>query len=191
MFKNRWIKVVLLSLVLMVGVGSYAAFASTEEQAAAEVLVFEIAENPTRLVFDDSPLHEDGFPAYGNEFISQGYIYPEGTLNGSNGVLENGDPEFPDKVIGEWTCRGWHVGDGGHTTTGFWAMTTQTYHLYDENVIIVTDGYESPEIGRPVARAIVGGTGKYATARGEQMQEMLGFTEWLSINVRVEITVRN
>jgi hypothetical protein len=41
-------------------------------------------------------VHEDDLPAYGNSFITQGYIYEYGTLNGSNGVLPNGKPEFPD-----------------------------------------------------------------------------------------------
>ncbi len=50
-------------------------------------------------------------PAYGNSFVTRGYIYPEGTLDDSSGVLPNGEPEFLDQVIGEWSCRGWFVGD--------------------------------------------------------------------------------
>jgi hypothetical protein len=178
-------------LVLFIGIGAYSVLASPPQQAEMEVLRFDIAEDPTRLAFDETPSFDDGMPAYGAEFISQGYIYPEGTLNGSNGVLENGEPEFPDLVIGEWTCRGWHIGDGGHTTEGDWAMTTQTYRLYGdyENAYIVTDGYESPELNTPVTRAIIGGTGMFSTARGEQVQELLGFTEFNTINLRVELHV--
>jgi hypothetical protein len=176
----------------MVLVASLAIFAllpvAAEETTVIEI---EIAENPTRFVFDEAPLHEDGIAAYGSEFISQGYIYPAGTLNGSNGVLENGDPEFPDLVIGEWTCRGWHIGDGGHTTSGYWAMTTQTYLFFgaNGNQTVVTDGYESPEIGVSVARAIIGGTGSYSMVHGEQTQAMMGFTPYNSINLRVTLHI--
>ena len=34
-------------------------------------------------------------PAYGNPFVTEGYLYPSGTLGGSNGVLPDGRPEFP------------------------------------------------------------------------------------------------
>ena len=68
-------------------------------------------------------------PAYGNPFVTEGYIYPADTLDGTNGVLANGDPEFPDLVIGKWVCRGYMIGDGAHTETGVWVVSTQTYDL--------------------------------------------------------------
>jgi hypothetical protein len=184
--KVRMLIVVFLGMVAVWG--AYAV--STAAQESPTVLEFDIAESPTRFVFDETPLHEeDQLPAYGNEFISQGYIYPSGTLNGSNGVLENGEPEFPDKVIGEWTCRGWHVGDGAHTTSGSWVVTTQIYSLNEEygNAIIVTDGFETPEINKVITRAITGGTGVYKAARGEQSQALMGFTEWFSVNLHVKL----
>lgn len=84
-----------------------------------EVIKFDIAEDATRFVFDEAPVDEGSkLPLYGNPFVTQGYIYPPGTLGPSNGVLATGEPEFPELVIGEWTCRGWFVGDGALSTTG-------------------------------------------------------------------------
>lgn len=182
--------VVVLSLLVVAVIG-VAGIVSGQSSSETVQLAFDIAEDPTRFVYDETPLHEDGVPTYGNEFISQGYLYPQGTLNGSNGVLENGEPEFPDLVIGEWTCRGWHVGDGGHTVEGYWVVTTQTFRLNEDydNAIIITDGFETPELNTTVARAIIGGTGQFSSASGEQIQELLGLTEFFSVNLRVQLNV--
>ena len=124
-----------------------------------ETVRFDIAENGFRFSFDDRPVHDNGSPAYGNEFITEGYIYQPGTLNNSsNGVNPDGSPEFPDRVIGRWSARGWHVGNGGKTTEGPWVVTTQIFDFGPEVGIrsIVTDGYETPEINKPIKRAITG-----------------------------------
>ena len=130
-------------------------------------------------------------PAYGNPFVTQGYIYPAGTLSGTNGVLPDGSPEFPELVLGEWTCRGWMIGDGAHTTTGPMVITTQVYNFGGEfgAAMLVSDGYELADIGTSIHRAIAGGTGPYATARGEASQTLLGFTEQMGVNLSFEITV--
>ena len=152
---------------------------------------FDVSENAKRFIFDETPLHADGAPAYGNEFVTEGYIYPEGTLNGANGVKEDGSPEFPDKVIGRWTCRGWHVGEGAKTVTGPWVVTHQLYDFGPEagRVTITTDGVELVDIGVPVLRAIVGGTGPFANVKGEARQTMIGFNQLNGVNLRFEIRV--
>ena len=78
-----------------------------------EQLQFDVAESGPRFVFDEAPILESGLPAYGNSFVTQGFIYPHGTLDGTNGVFADGSPEFPDKVIGEWTCRGFFIRANG------------------------------------------------------------------------------
>ena len=138
----------------------------------------DVAENGTRFVIDEAPVFDDGFPAYGNPFITQGYIYPAGTLSDSNGVNPDGSAEFPDKVIGEWNCRGYFIGDGAHTTEGSWVFTTQLFAFGDDpdtgaETVVVT-GYEGVAVGDVVTGAVTGGTGAYATARGEADQELLG-----------------
>ena len=171
-------------------------------------LKFDVAESAPKFVFDEAPVFDNGLPAYGNAFITQGYIYPYGTLTGSsasgpgNGILPDGRPEFPDLVIGEWVCRGYFVGDGVNTQTGPWVITTQLYDFYDKpgfdpNVVkqsgetnLVTDGYEIADIGVPGKRAVTGGTGIFKRARGEAVQTLLGFNALEGVNLRFEIRPR-
>jgi hypothetical protein len=185
----------LIALLAVIASGAIAAtsvFGRAAAEANTEVIEFEVAENTTKFVFDEAPVHEDGLPAYGNSFIIQGYTYPEGTLNGSNGALDDGSPEFPDEVIGEWICRGWFIGDGAHTTTGPVVITTQTYQFDEEygNATLVSDGYELADVNEQVKRAITGGTGPYALARGEVTQELLGLTEQMRVNLRFKAEVK-
>jgi hypothetical protein len=176
-----------------------AGLADDREKAkvGARILRFDVAENAKRFVFDDTPLVDNGagkkVPGYANEFITEGYIYPHGTLNGSNGVLADGSPEFPEKVIGRWTCRGWHVGEGALTKTGPWVITHQLYDFGKTpgNVTLTTDGLELVDLNVPVRRAITGGTGPYAQARGEAIQTMLGFNQLEGANLRLILRVQD
>ena len=163
-----------------------------------EVIEFEVAENGyQRFAADETPVfEEDGLPAYGAEFITQGYLYPPGTLTCDadgicNGVLEDGSPEFPDKVLGEWSCWGYHIGDGAHTLTGPGVITNQVFSFGDTPgaKTIASIGYELVDFNVPVSRAIIGGSGDYRIARGEQVQEVLGFDlmRGISLNVKLHI----
>ncbi len=140
-------------------------------------LTVEVAEDGTRFVFDEAPLLDNGFPAYGNGFVTQGYIYPAGTLDGSNGVNVDGSPEFPDRVIGEWTCFGYFIGEGANTTEGAWVVTTQVFDFASDTLgddSIVTVGTEAPADAGTAMRAVVGGTGRFAHAGGQVAQITLG-----------------
>lgn len=169
-----------LALLLVTAGGVSLAAASGGNRPSQRTIEVDIAEDGTRFAFDDAPVFEDdGFPAYGNPFVTQGYIYPAGTLTDSNGVNPDGTPEFPDKVIGQWTCHGYFIADGAHTTEGAWVYTTQLFAFGDDpdtgaETIVVT-GYEGAEPGKAVTGAITGGTGRFSTARGEADQELLGF----------------
>lgn len=176
---------VILVLSIMLTVGIPGQTVQTSPAKALETLQYEVAEDGNRFIFDDLNLFEDGMPAYGSAFVTQGYIYPVGTLNGSNGVLDNGDPEFPDQVLGEWTCYGWMIGDGAHTATGTWVVSTQVYQFNDGSTII-TDGFEIADFEVPMVRAITGGTGEYRSASGELVQVLHGFTDAMGVNLSVE-----
>jgi hypothetical protein len=154
-------------------------------------LLFDVAEDMTRFVYDQSVVHEDGMPKHGSAFITQGYIYPAGTLTGSNGVNPDGSPEFPELVLGEWTCRGWFVGDGAHTKEGPMVITTQIYNFGPElgDATLVSEGYELADVGVYIERAITGGTGPYAYARGMGRQAFLGFNETQGVNLTYSLEV--
>jgi hypothetical protein len=176
---------------------SIASAAGTTGNETVETLEVDIAEDGTRFVFDEAPVFDDGFPAHGNAFITQGYIYPAGTLTDSNGVNPDGSPEFPDEVIGEWSCTGYFIGEGAHATEGAWVYSTQLFAFGDNpdtgaETIVVT-GYEGIEVGTIVTGAITGGTGSYATAIGDADQELLGINNpelpTMGINKTVELNI--
>lgn len=69
-------------------------------------------------------MFDDGLPDYGNGFVTQGFIYEDGTRGAHDGVVVDddgtGQPEFSDKVIGEWTCYGYFIGEGARETDDAW-----------------------------------------------------------------------
>ena len=162
-----------------------------ERDSGRNGFIVDIAENGTMFLPDETPAFPDGFPAYGTEFITQGYIYPAGTLNGTNGTNADGSPEFPALVIGRWTCRGWFIGDGAHSVTGPWVITHQ-YLDFDQTfgkTSITNDGYELVDLFIPVKRAITGGTGIYAKSRGDASQVLLGFNASFGASLRVKFNI--
>ena len=175
--------VVMVSVAVQLTSGAY----------AGEIIKFDVAEDPTRFVFDkNGPLHDDGKPDYGNAFVTQGYIYPYDTLKGDDpGVDINGKPLYPDKVLGEWTCYGYIIGDGAHTKTGPLVITEQVYNFGEAagNKTLISNGYELADIGKPVLRAITGGTGPYVEARGQVSETLLSVSDFHSVALRFEIVL--
>jgi hypothetical protein len=199
--------VVVLSLSALSGLGNVSAqesgatpaalTAMTGEEAIAAVtaddgvLRFDVSENATRFVFGPDLLHDDGLPAYGAWFVTQGYIYPADTLDETNGVNADGSPEFPDQVLGQWICRGVFIGDGAHTSSGSWVITTQTYNFgsVDGEATIVSDGHEVADLGVTIDRAVIGGTGPFVGAEGTASQSLLGFNVGEGVNLEFEISL--
>jgi len=161
--------------------------AVSADTAQAEALTaFDVAEDHTRIFMAAQPLHENGMPAHGNAFVSQGYIYPEGTLaDGAVGVLENGSPAFPDLVLGTWTCDGYFVGEGGNATTGVWIISRQTF-AFNDGATVVTQGTEIADTGQPNLRPVTGATGDYAQINGGLIQTTLGFTDFWGLSATYE-----
>ena len=175
--------------VVALGVlGLGAAYAASDDDTAEpESFEFEVAEDATRFAFDEAPVFDDGMPAYGNPFVTQGYIYEPGTLAAGGGVNPDGSPTHPDAVIGTWTCEGFLIGDGAHTESGPWVVSTQVFDFgeFDGDDIVITHGIETPEIGADVQRAIIGGTGEHVGAVGEQTQVLEGFNGSEGVNLSV------
>ncbi len=157
------------------------------QMASADALsAFDVAEDHTRFVFASQPVFEDGMPAYGNAFVTQGYIYPAGTLsNGAEGVNPDGSAAYTDLVIGTWTCDGYFVGDGMRTETGAIVMTRQVHH-FNTGEILISHGPELVDAGVPFERAVTGGTGDYLNTN-ELQQVMLGMSEGFGVRLQFEI----
>jgi len=148
---------------------------------------FDVAEDHTRFVFAPTPVHADGLPAYGNPFVTQGYIYETGTLDfGGEGVNPDGTPVFPEKVIGTWTCDGWYIGDGAHTTSGPIIISRQVFQ-FDNGDVIISQGAELADYGVPMSRVITGGLGNYAGLDGVLVQTNLGMSDGFGIRAQFEI----
>lgn len=165
-----------------------ALLASTPAAAIADgaLSAFDVAEDISRFVFADAPVFADGMPAYGNPFITQGYVYPAGTLGGGvEGTLPDGRPAFPDKVIGSWTCDGFLVGDGMHTTTGPIVITRQII-AFEDGDLLITHGPELADVDVSVTRAVTGGTGDYADAPAEIRQTLLGMSDGYGVRLQME-----
>jgi hypothetical protein len=154
---------------------------------AADVLsAFDVAEDLSRFVYDEAPVFDDNMPAYGNAFVTQGYVYPAGTLDGGiEGTKPDGSPAFPDKIIGTWTCDGYYVGDGFRTQTGTVVITRQVI-VFDDGDILITQGPELAETGVAVVRAVTGGTGDYLHAPGELRQILLGMSDGYGVRLQME-----
>ena len=144
---------------------------------------FDVAEDLSRFVYDEAPRFEDNMPAYGNAFVTQGYVYPAGTLDGGvEGTLADGGPAFPDKVIGTWTCDGYYVGEGFRTTTGTIVVTRQVI-VFDDGDVLITQGPELAETDVEVVRAV---TGDYAAAPAEIRQTLLGMTDGYGVRLQMK-----
>jgi hypothetical protein len=169
------------STIIILTLFSVLAVITAQTGASPEkVFTVEVAENVKQLVVAEAPVLDDGLPAYGNAYITQGYIYPKGTLlEGVSGTLEDGSPAFPDKVLGEWTSWGYHVGkEGAHTESGPFVTGFELFDFGTEHgrETILLGGVIPVDVVAPMA--ILGGTGPYANARGEANHEVLRFDEW-------------
>lgn len=185
------VSLLLIAGLSLAGIGVSAQ--APESEGEVTVLRFDIAEDMSRFYFDEAPVHENGMPNGGNTFLIHGYLYPEGTLDGSNGVLPDGSPEFPDQVVGRWVCWGYFINDGPMTQTGAFAVTTQIFDL-DEGIgeaTIITQGFEPADMNTPMRRAITGGTGLYAGATGEAFVELIGFNQSGAPNNSVELRIEH
>ena len=105
--------------------------------------VFQVSEDPTGLAYTPA-VHQKGLENRYRlrSFVSSGFIYPEGTLQGDReGVKQNGEPVFADKVIGKWTTRVWYITDGRQASTGLRIASVQVFQ-FDNGETLVTSGAE-------------------------------------------------
>jgi hypothetical protein len=153
----RTLRLLAATVLLVTGIASTTAAASGPGDR--QVRILGVAETGGRFVPDPDLVDGGGVPSRGNYFITEGYLYRQDTLtcrDGTcNGVVYDADgnpsPEFPDRVIGKWTCYGTHSEDAATTTTGPLVLTTQLYDLGATSGAhtIVTNGFELADIGFP------------------------------------------
>jgi hypothetical protein len=126
----------------------------------------------------------DTQPERGSFFITEGNIFPGGTIKGDGSTF---DPNGSG-ALGRWFCRGTHLVSATEFPTSARAVhTAQLYLLPDESASIATEGVEG---NVPVLRPISGGTGPFKGYIGEQKQRLLGFNATGGVNLRVTFTLR-
>ncbi len=149
----------------------------------ALVLTVDVAEdfalfNPTFVKPTDTQ------PERGSFFVTEGSIYPAGTIKGDGATF---DPNSAGST-GRWFCRGTHLVSASQIpAAAFWVDTAQVYLLPDDTRSITTDGLEG--VGT-VVRTVTGGTGRFKGYVGEQRQEFLGFNATGGVNLRVTFVLK-
>lgn len=132
-------------------------------------------------------------PGFGDFFMQEGVMYRAGTFDKycpdtfDCGFNADGTPQFPDEIVGKWTCWGSFVGNGIATSQGVWLYSTQVYELYVEELEeyvftpgrhqLISSGPERLEQDVPFQRAITGGAGWYRSASGEVTQTKIGINQ--------------
>ena len=143
---------------------------------------------PSTIVFTiDKP--EDTQPERGAFFVTEGRIFPAGT------IPKGGTPEAPNDfdpngagAIGTWFCRGTHLVSGAlFPVTARAVHTGQLYLMPNERKSISTEGVEG---AGATVRPVTGGTGPFAGYTGEQRQELIGFNATGGVNLRVTFVLR-
>ncbi|HEX5692455.1 MAG TPA: hypothetical protein VFX76_20715 [Roseiflexaceae bacterium] len=182
----------LLSILALTAAIAVPAVNAAQNANRTTTIELDVSEDMTRFVFDKDVTYEDGLPADGSAFITRGYLYEAGTLQGDgDGVNADGSPQYPEKLIGEWICQGYMINDAGHATGGVWVVSTQYFQFGTTPgaKTIVSQGYELADVGVAIDRAITGGTGEYRDARGQGQQTMLGLNATEGVNLRVKLDV--
>lgn len=168
-----------------IGVSSPALAHGSSHHSHKDTIVFsvDVAEdfalfNPTFVKPTDTQ------PERGSFFVTEGNIYPAGTIKGDGASF---DPNNGGS-LGRWFCRGTHlVPASAIPAAAFWVQTAQVFLLPDDTRSIATEGVEG---NGTVVRAITGATGKYRGYVGEQRQEFLGFNSTGGVNLRVTFVLK-
>ena len=113
----------------------------------------------------------DTQPERGSFFVTEGNIYPAGTIKGDGAAF---DPNSAGST-GRWFCRGTHlVSASAIPAAAFWVDTAQLYLLPDDTRSIATDGLEG--VGT-ILRTVTGGTGASAATSGNSDRSFSGSTQ--------------
>ena len=159
-----------------------------------DVPKYDIAMNGFTFSFEGDA-NAAGFPANGTPFVIRGYIYPGGTFRRygpGSGVLPDGSPEFPDRVLGTWCCRGWHLQDGD-ALVGPVVATTQVFE-FNSRVAgsrqLITDGIELADFNVWFERSVTGGTGWFRDRDVRVKQVYVAFNASNSFNTSFVISRR-
>jgi hypothetical protein len=127
----------------------------------------------------------DTQPERGAFFVTEGRVFPAGTIKGSGADFD------PNRTghIGVWICRGTHlVAASDIPAAPLWVSSVQLFVIGRQGKEqLSTEGVEG---GGTVTRIVTGGAGNFAGFVGEQRQTFLGFNPTGGVNLRVTFILR-
>jgi hypothetical protein len=176
-----------ITLALLVATGGSTALRAEQDRAKEDndpiVFTIDVAEDFTRFTPTFvRPEHTQ--PERGSFFVTEGNIFPGGTIQGDGATF---DPNATG-AIGKWFCRGTHlVSATEFLTAAIGVHTSQLYLLPNQNKSLSTEGVEGIA---PARRPVTGGTGMFRDYVGEMKQELLGFNATGGVNLRVTFVLR-
>jgi hypothetical protein len=177
----------LLAAAAAVAVGTGAPVSAEDKHYGSnnDTIIFTIDVAEDAALFNPTFVKPtDTQPERGSFFVTEGNIYPGGTIKGDGAKF---DPNRGG-AIGKWFCRGTHLVSATEFPTAPRGVhTAQLYLFPDESKSIATEGVEGAV---PVTRPITGGTGLFKGYIGEQKQEMLGFNKSGGVNLRVTFILK-
>lgn len=165
-----------------IALGAALAFFTTDAAVLADdgktvKLTVDVAEDFSQFAY--TPVSPGDIPRRGSTFVTEGNIFPAGTIAGDGATF---DPNGPGS-LGRWTCRGIHLVDAPEIpAASLWVHTAQLFALPNDQRSLASDGVEGNSL---VLRAVTGGTGPFKGYVGQQRQEFLGFNASGGVNLRV------
>lgn len=149
------------------------------------VLTVDVAEDLAGKFVPTFVKPEHTQPERGSFFVTEGRVFPAGTIQGDGTGF---DPYRPGH-IGVWICRGTHLVAASEIPAApLWVTTAQLFVLGRQGKEqIATEGIEG---SGTVTRIITGGAGNYTGFVGEQRQTFLGFNSTGGVNLRVTFILR-
>jgi hypothetical protein len=199
MFRRRLVFVTRLSARRNVCVAAGALIVALTMPAAAQevetdrrhrdrepiVFTIDVAEDLTGKFVPTFVKPEHTQPERGSFFVTEGRIFPEGTIEGDGAGFD------PNRTghIGVWICRGTHLVAASEIPAApLWVSTAQLFVLGRQGKEqIATEGVEG---SGTVTRIVTGGAGNYTGFVGEQRQTFLGFNTTGGVNLRVTFILR-
>ena len=175
-------------LAMILGPAAYAQEADagrTSRKRAPIVFTVDVAEDLAGKFVPTMVKPEHTQPERGSFFVTEGRIFPAGTIQGDGA---NFDP-YQIGHIGVWICRGTHLVAAHEIPAApLWVTTAQLFVLGRQGKEqLSTEGVEGSGTAR---RIVTGGTGNFAGWTGEQRQTFLGINSRGEVNLRVTFTLR-
>jgi hypothetical protein len=183
---SRLAAIVVVATIL--GPAAYAQEAEADRTARdREPLVFtvDVAEDLAGKFVPTFVRPEDTQPERGSFFVTEGRVFPAGTIEGDGAAF---DPNRSGH-IGIWICRGTHLVAASEIPAApLWVSSAQLFVLGRQGKEqLATEGVEG---GGTITRIVTGGAGNYAGWVGEQRQTFLGFNTTGGVNLRVTFILR-